>query len=245
MPLPVITIPTTAGTGSEVTPYAVLSIKEKNTKKSFGNEAMMSPVYAFLDASYTETMPPQVAADSAVDALSHGIEGYLSTKGNWISDMLGITIFNNFRDCTDSLKNRIFNFEDREKLLFNSMLSGIMINHMRTLAVHAMSYPLSINRNLSHGCACGVLLGAFIEYVYSECSVKANKMFEALGIKDTDSFTPLISSILKYKEDYTLEELERYTDESINAAAAKPNPKPLDRNAVLEIYIRSLMHDSR
>jgi alcohol dehydrogenase class IV len=241
MPLPVIAVPTTAGTGSEVTPYAVLSIKEKNTKKSFGNEDMMSPVYAFLDASYTETMPPQVAADSAVDALSHGVEGYLSAKGNWVSDMLGITIFNNFRECTKSLKKRAFSCEDREKLLFNSTLSGIMINHMRTLAVHAMGYPLSINRHLSHGCSCGVLLGAFLKYVYPACAEKADKMYEALGVKNTEEFSGLISSILQYRDNYTLEELERYTDESIDAAAAKPNPKPVDRTAVLSIYKRSLM----
>ena len=241
IPLPVIAVPTTAGTGSEVTPYAVLSIKDKNTKKSFGNEDLMSPVYAFLDAAYTETLPPQVAADSAVDALSHGVEGYLSAKGNWVSDMLGFTIFNNFRDCTLGLQNRIFTYEEREKLLFNSTLSGIMINHMRTLAVHAMGYPLSINRHLSHGCSCGVLLGAFLEYIYPACADKANRMYEALGVKDTEGFSGLISSILQYRDNYTLEELERYTDESIDAAAAKPNPKPVDRDAVLKIYKRSLL----
>lgn len=241
MPLPVIAVPTTAGTGSEVTPYAVLSIKEKNTKKSFGNEDMMSPLYAFLDASYTETMPPQVAADSAVDALSHGVEGYLSAKGNWVSDMLGITIFNNFRDCTQSLQKRIFTYEEREKLLFNSALSGLMINHMRTLAVHAMGYALSINRGLSHGCSCGVLLGAFLEYIYPECADKADKMFEALGVKDTKGFWGLIASILQYSDNYSLKELEKYTDESIDAAAAKPNPKAVDGQAVLSIYRRSLL----
>ena len=240
-PLPVIAIPTTAGTGSEVTPYAVLTIKDKNTKKSFGNEDLMSPVYAFLDARYTETLPPQVAADCAVDALSHGLEGFLSKKSNWVSDMIGITIFKNFSDCADSLQKREFTFEQREKLLFNAALSGIMINHMRTLAVHAMGYPLSINRRLSHGCACGILLGAFMEYIYPDCARKARQMYESLGVKDTKDFSGLISSILRYKENYSPEELMQYTEESFDAASAKPNPRGVDKQAVLEIYMNALM----
>jgi len=240
-PLPVICIPTTAGTGSEVTPYSVLTIKEKNIKKSFGNEDLMSPVFAFLDARYTETLPAQIAADCAVDALSHGIEGYLSTKSNWVSDMVGMAIFNNFKDCTPALQEGVFTFEEREKLLFNAALSGIMINHMRTLAVHAMGYPLSIHRKLSHGCACGVLLGSFMKYIYGECSKKADAMYAALGVKDTEGFSALISSILKYTDNYSISELEKYTLESFEAAAAKPNPRAVDRQAVLEIYKRALL----
>ncbi len=240
-PLPVITVPTTAGSGSEVTPYSVLAIKEKNVKKSFGNEDLMSPVYAFLDATYTETLPPQISADSAVDALSHGLEGFIRKGSNWISDMLGITIFKNFADCRKALSKGKFNFEEREKLLFNAALSGIMINHMRTLAVHAMGYALTMNRGLSHGCACGVLLGAFMEYIYPECSNKADKMYHALGVKNTEQFSSMIDSILKYKETYTVSELERYTDESYEPAAAKPNPRNVDRAAVLEIFKKALI----
>ena len=240
-PLPVICVPTTAGTGSEVTPYSVLTIKEKNIKKSFGNEDFMSPVFAFLDARYTETLPAQIAADCAVDALSHGIEGYLSTKSNWVSDMIGMAIFNNFRDCIPALQAGVFTFEEREKLLFNAALSGIMINHMRTLAAHAMGYPLSIHKKLSHGCACGVLLGSFMEYIYGDCGKKADAMYAALGVKDTKSFSALISSILKYSGNYSISELEKYTLESFEAAAAKPNPRAVDRQAVLEIYKRALL----
>ena len=240
-PLPVITVPTTAGSGSEVTPYAVLTIKEKNIKKSFGNEEIMSPLFAFLDASYTETLPAQIAIDSAVDALSHGIEGYIRKGNNWVSDMIGFTIFKNFSSCMKALETGVFQFEEREKLLFNAALSGIMINHMRTLAVHAMGYPLTLNRGLSHGCACGVLLGAFMEFIYPECSKKADEMYDALEVRNTSEFDKMIASLLRHKETYTPGELERYTEESYEAAEAKPNPRHIGRSEVLEIYKNALI----
>ncbi len=242
-PLPVITVPTTAGSGSEVTPFSVLAIKEKNTKKSFGNEDIMSPVYAFLDAAYTETLPLQISADSAVDALSHGLEGFIRKGGNWISDMIGITIFKNFAYCRKALVTGNFKFEERERLLFNAALSGIMINHMRTLAVHAMGYPLTMNRGLSHGCSCGVLLGAFMDYVYPECSEKADELYCALSVKDTSEFAKMIASILKYEESYSMEELRRYTDECYEAAAAKPNPRIIGKDEVFEIFINALVNN--
>lgn len=240
-PLPVITVPTTCGSGSEVTPFSVLSIKSQNIKKSFGNETIMSPVYAFLDASYIETLPSQIAADSAIDALSHGIEGFIRSGSTWVSDMLGLAIFKHFVNCRNALQTGNYTFDIREELLFNATLSGLMLNQARTLAVHAMGYALTMNRGLSHGCACGVLLGAFMEYIYPECSAKADEMYHALGVKNTEQFSLMIESILKYNEPYTVEELEHYTDESFEPAAAKPNPRPVDRAAVLEIFKRSLI----
>lgn len=240
-PLPVITIPTTAGTGSEVTPYSVLSIKEKDTKKSFGNEDQMSPVLAFLDARYTESMPHRISADSAVDALSHGLEGFMRKNGTWVSDMLGLTIFKNFALCKKPLLSGDFDFNTRERLLYNACLSGIMINHARTLAVHAMGYELSLHRNLSHGCACGVLLGTFMEFVYPECSSKAERMYEALGVKDTSDFGQLISSILNYEGTYTTDEIKRYTQACYKAALAKPNPIKMDKQTIFEIYKKALI----
>ncbi len=242
-PLPVITVPTTCGSGSEVTPFSVLSIKSKNIKKSFGNESLMSPAYAFLDASYIETLPAQIAADSAVDALSHGIEGFIRSGSTWVSDMLGLAIFRHFANCRSALQTGNYTFGILEELLFNATLSGLMINHMRTLAVHAMGYALTMNRGLSHGCSCGVLLGAFMEYIYPECSNKADEMYNALGVKNTEQFCCMIDSILKYSESYTLEELERYTDESFEPAAAKPNPRPVDRAAVLEMFKKALLKE--
>jgi alcohol dehydrogenase class IV len=240
-PLDVITVPTTSGSGSEVTPYAVLTIKEKNIKKSFGNEDLMSPVYAFLDATYTETLPAQVSADTAVDALSHGIEGYLSKKGNWVSDMIGNTIFKNFASAMQSLKTGRYSFDIREKLLFNAALSGIMINHMRTLAVHAMGYSLTMNKGLSHGAACGILLGSFLEYVYAHSSQKIDEMLKNLGLHHISEFSAFIESVLKQDKVYTKEEIAQYADESAEAASAKPNPKDIDRDAVIEIYSRALL----
>src|SRR5690606_26022759 len=88
-PLPLVAIPTTAGTGSEVTPYAVLTVPEDETKKSVATP-LIYPKVAFLDPAYTESMPREVTINTAIDALSHLIEGFIAKRANNLSDILAI-----------------------------------------------------------------------------------------------------------------------------------------------------------
>lgn len=122
-PLPIIAVPTTAGTGSEVTPYSILTRDDLNTKMSFGNIDTF-PKVAYLDSVYTESLPYHVTVNTAVDAFSHCLEGYLSRRSTPVSDVLasdGITIFGK---CLESLIQREIDSDVRDNLLYMSMLGG-------------------------------------------------------------------------------------------------------------------------
>ena len=101
-PLPIIAIPTTAGTGSDVTPYSILTRNDMKTKMSFGNEDTF-PKVAFLDAAYTESMSYETTVNTAVDALSHAMEGFLSRRSTPVSDALAVEAIKIFGECAESL----------------------------------------------------------------------------------------------------------------------------------------------
>ena len=161
-PLPVAAIPTTAGTGSEVTPYAILTRDDLQTKKSFGNE-LTFPAFAFLDAKYTASMPEEVAVHTAVDAFSHALEGFLNKRSTSMSDMISVASMGVFGECIPSLRARLFDKDTRERLLYMSMLAGIVISQTGTTSVHSMGYCLTYFKSVPHGKANGLLLGEYLK----------------------------------------------------------------------------------
>lgn len=236
-PLPVVAVPTTCGTGSEVTAVSVLTYGD--TKKSF-KSADIFPKIAFLDARYLESLPQSITVDTAVDALAHAAEGYLMAD-NWISDMLAERVFEFFGFCRQSLLSGEYTHDVREQLLFMAMLAGQSINITGTSAVHAMGYPLTTQRNLSHGRACGILLGEYVEFSFSARIDKTNKMLSLIGLSGVEDFKKLLSALLPKKEQYTFEELEKYTNICYQAAIGRANPVKMDKQDILDIYIKSLL----
>lgn len=166
-------IPTTAGTGSEVTPGAVLLNKKKNFKRGLSARCMI-PDYAVLNASLTAQMPRKVTASTGMDALGHAIESFTAKNANQITRMysreaFGL-VFNNLI--------KIFNEKDdlsiRKNIQLGACLAGYAIYNSNTGACHALSYPLGIYNNVPHGVAVALLLPKVIEinvekgcYLYS------------------------------------------------------------------------------
>ena len=236
-PLPVVAVPTTCGTGSEVTAVSVLTCGE--TKKSFKSTDIF-PKIAFLDARYLESLPQAITVDTAVDALSHAAEGYLIAD-NWISDMLAERVFEFFGICKNALISGEYTYEVRERLLFMAMLAGQAINITGTSAVHAMGYPITTHRNVSHGRACGILLGEYLAFSCSARIDKTNKMLSLTGVSGVEDFKKLLARLLGKNEQYTLEELEKYTGICYQAAIGRANPVKMEKQDVLDIYIKSLL----
>ena len=159
--IPVIAIPTTAGTGSEVTPIAVLDDEEKNVKAP-----MMSPLFypvcAVVDPDLTLSVPLAVTAATAFDALSHAIEGYWSRNHQPICDTLAKeaarTIFENLDKVFDNLGDPVA----RERISYAALLAGIAFQMPKNAIMHACSYPLSNRAHLAHGAACAFTMEASI-----------------------------------------------------------------------------------
>lgn len=155
--LPVVALPTTAGTGSEVTPYAVFVTSDGGMKKSVASSHIF-PRVALLDPRLTVSMPPALTANTGIDALSHALEGFTSTKAQPISDALALEAI--------ALVNRYLpqavahgdDLEARSQVLYASMLAGMVIAQTGTTLLHGMGYAPTTAYDIPHGLSNGVLM---------------------------------------------------------------------------------------
>ncbi len=196
LPLPVVAVGTTAGTGSEVTSVAVITSPD-GLKKSFRAPSLY-PAVAFGDASYTLSLPTDFTRSTALDALCHCVESYFNRTTNDICrtfGLRGIAILLEMLKKTASCDATELSFEDREKLYCASVYGGLAISVAGTAFPHAMGYFLSEQYGVAHGNACAVYLEEFINYnekTEPECTAE---FFKALGT-DKQSFVSLIKSNL-------------------------------------------------
>lgn len=238
-PLPVIAVPTTAGTGSEVTPYSILTYNEIKNKKSIGSDSIF-PVLAFLDPSYTETLNYTITVNTAIDALSHSVEGYLSKRSTSVIEpfaLESIKILGAELKLLVNKKNP--SPESREALLYASMLAGIVIAHTGTTIVHAMGYPLTYYKNIDHGRANGLLLYEYLKFLKSSTD-KVDTILKSMEM-DIDEFGNIISALLGTKEVLSDDELKLFTDTAKSAEKNILNtPIPPTVEEIKSIYIKSL-----
>jgi phosphonate metabolism-associated iron-containing alcohol dehydrogenase len=161
--LPFIAIPTTSGTGSEVTPWASIWDKNEKRKYSLANEFMF-PKIALVDPTLTLTMPKDITAITGLDALSHAIEAYWSKNSQEISDVFALEaiklIFKNLKKVYDDPDNLKY----RENMSKASLFAGLAFSNTKTTAVHSVSYPITAYFNVPHGLACAITLPEFFEF---------------------------------------------------------------------------------
>jgi alcohol dehydrogenase class IV len=179
--LPIIAIPTTCGTGSEVTRYAVISHGyRKNVVLGDG----LVPTAAILDAEALKHLPKDALAHTAFDALSHAIESHFHVRSSELTQMFSVeamrTILENFTRAYDG------DFDGRERLLYASMLAGLAINFSGTVVVHGLGYYLTERHNVPHGLANALFLPQFIEYSSEKTAEKMIMFCNRLGIASDD-----------------------------------------------------------
>ncbi|MHC4215877.1 MAG: iron-containing alcohol dehydrogenase [Planctomycetota bacterium] len=161
--LPTLIIPTTAGTGSEVTPIAILSDHTEKLKKGIVSPHLF-PSAALLDPELTVGLPPQVTAATGMDALIHAIESYTSKNATSISDMLARQamqlIARNIRTAYEDGSN----LEARGNMLEGSLLAGMAFCTAGVTAVHAFAYPIGAEFHIPHGVANSIMLTPVMEF---------------------------------------------------------------------------------
>ncbi|GEN36847.1 iron-containing alcohol dehydrogenase [Aneurinibacillus danicus] len=161
--LPVVAVPTTAGTASEVTNFTVITDLEREYKVTIGGRKLAAR-WAIVDPVLTLTLPPKLTASTGLDALVHAIESYTSTMAYPLSEALALEAI---RVISDSLRQAVYNgdnLEARTKMLYGSLVAGMAFNNTRLGNVHAMSHPLSAKFNVPHGVANSVLLPHVMEF---------------------------------------------------------------------------------
>lgn len=189
---PVACVPTTCGTGSEVTPYAILTRHSQKTKKSISHR--IPPVLALLDAKYLKTMSRTGLVNTCVDALAHLLESCLNANSdelNRVYSREGLLLWATLRDrlLTDTLLE-----EDYTRMLHVSTIAGMAITHTGTSLPHGMSYPVTYELGIPHGRAVGMFLGSFVEG-YGD-PVAASEAVRLLGFADTAQFHAYLQKLL-------------------------------------------------
>lgn len=178
--LPKIMIPTTAGTGSEVTFTAVFV--RKNLKKKEGmNSPYLYPELALLDPELTLSLPPQPTAQTGIDALCHAIESYTSVNASPMSELFSlqaiVLIAENLRTCVHDGKN----LKARENMLLGSLYAGLGLANAGVTAVHSLSYPLGGKYGIGHGLANTLMLPATMAFNLPAALDKFADIAEAMG----------------------------------------------------------------
>lgn len=237
-PLPMAAIPTTAGTGSEVTPYSILTLHKEQTKRSFGCADTFFKV-AFLDGRYTINLPLQVARNTAVDAMCHLIEGYTNKKASWATDYMVLEGLRIIGGHLDKLENGNFDVDCCTELLWASTLGGIVISQTGTTIVHSMGYELTYFKDIPHGQANGYLL---YEYLKRAPGKRVDDCINALGLKDLDMLKAYLGKVLPCVDNITEGELLEWTKISIQAKNVASCPYDVTRELEIEIYKNSLLN---
>ena len=244
--LPKIMIPTTAGTGSEVT-FTAVFIREDEKKKAGINSPYLYPEIAILDPNLTITLPPNITASTGLDALCHAIESYTSKKSNFLTEIISLEAINLIWNSLPVAYNDGKNIEARKNMLYGSFLAGIGLANAGVTAVHSISYPLGGTFKVSHGIANGLLLPYVLEFNFPAIKEKLDYVAKKLKIK---SGNLLIEEMKNLLETFHIPRLKEFkiqpkdfpslAEDALKVSVPiENNPKEITKKDIIEIYYKS------
>jgi len=175
-PLPLVCIPTTAGTGSETTQYAIIN-NDEGTDKLNLNSPRTFPILALLDPELSVTMPEDITAETGLDALCHAIEGYISRRSQPLSDCLALESIRAVKEYLTEAVRDGENLDARAGMLYAAALAGMVIAQAGTTVLHALGYCLTLKYGVPHGRANGALLGHYFKLLEGAHPKKLNRIY--------------------------------------------------------------------
>jgi alcohol dehydrogenase class IV len=234
-PLPIAAIPTTSGTGSEATPWSIMTWDEFRSKKSFGNLATY-PRIALLDPSYTDSLPIDFTRYTAMDAFQHCFENFLSIKSNPMTDALNLYALAQFSRCMGPLEKGEAS-GIRDELMLISLLGGVTISQTGTTMMHAMGYPLTYYYGAPHGKANSFVLPVYLEETAKYVPEKLNAALNAMNI----GFEELKNYFLRnFPADFKArrDELPLWGELTMQQGSVKNLPVPVSAAYFVSLYER-------
>lgn len=178
--VPSIIIPTTAGTGSEVTPIAILSDENEKLKKGVVSQHLF-PRTALLDPELTVGLPQSVTAATGMDALIHAIESFTSVNASCMSDMLAVRAIQLIYGSIRTAYAQGGNIQARSHMMEGSLLAGMAFANAGVTAVHAFAYPIGAEFHIPHGVANSIMLPPVMEFNMLGNLDKFARMAEIFG----------------------------------------------------------------
>lgn len=252
--IPLIAIPTTAGTGSEVTAFSVITDHSRNYKLTVFSYKLI-PSYAILDPELLTTAPASVAAACGIDAMVHALEAYLSKAASPFSDamaekaleLIGKNIRRYFADRTD--------LEAAEGMITGSLFAGIAFSWARLGDVHAMSHPVSAFFDVPHGVVNAILLPTIVEYNALADNGKYLKIYNYISRTPAfeEEFEPfmLVDLLVELNEQLgipaslgevgvTADKFDAMADDAMKSGNIAVNPRSTTKKDILSLYEKAL-----
>lgn len=251
--VPIIAVPTTAGTAAEVTINYVITDSEKN-RKMVCVDVHDIPVVAVVDPDMMSTMPKGLTAATGMDALTHAIEGYI-TKGAWeLSDMFHLkaieVITRSLRDAVDNTK------EGREGMALGQYIAGMGFSNVGLGIVHSMAHPLGALYDTPHGVANAIILPTVMEYNAPATGEKYKDIAKAMGVEGVDEMSvdeyrkAAIDAVKQLSKDVGIpadlkeivkeEDIPFLAQSAFDDACRPGNPRDTSVEEITELY-KSLM----
>lgn len=250
---PLIAIPTTAGTASEVTAFSIVTDTTKKKKMVIGGQ-FVGATMALVDPELTIGMPPAITASTGMDALTHAIEAYVSKAAMVPTDLFALKaidlIYNNLVTATKNGKD----IEARTNMLLGSMLAGYAFNSAVLGLVHSIAHPLSVHCGLPHGVANAVGLPFVMEFNGVEVPEKIKEIGLAMGLDVADmpadkAVVVTVEAIEKMSKELEIPKLrdlnvpkemfDRLAEDALKEISTMFNPRDVSKTDVLQILERA------
>jgi alcohol dehydrogenase class IV len=251
---PHIAIPTTAGTGSEVTRFAVISDSESQEKMLIAGSSLM-PSAAVVDYELTMTMPRRLTADTGTDSLTHAIEAYVSRKANRFTDTLALSAMKTIWAELPTAFRRPEDRAAREGMMLAATLAGIAFSNASVALVHGMSRPIGLFFHVPHGLSNAMLLPAVTRFSagsaperYGDCartmgiaaqddpdSVAVNKLIEGLFCRNEELEVPSPKSF-GIPEGRYMEVIPTMTTQALGSGSPQNNPRIPSAAEIEQLY---------
>ncbi|NLZ75201.1 MAG: iron-containing alcohol dehydrogenase [Erysipelotrichia bacterium] len=235
-PIPLICIPTSAGTGSEATPNAIILIPEKQVKVGVVHNYFL-PTDVILDPLMTRSLPKSVTAATGLDAFCHCIETYISKKTNPFARLFGLEGIKLISKYLRRAYDNPNDMEAREKMAIAAFYGGVAITSSSTVAIHALSYPLGGTYHIAHGISNAILLPYVMEYNMDAIEDSIPDLCSAMGL-DTEGLNIKEKGELLVKEIFAL---CRYVNIPESVIQYGVKPEDLDRLAISASEVRRLL----
>lgn len=233
--LTILAVPTTAGTGSEVTQVSVVS--HGTEKKTINNPAFM-PTAAIVDPILSSTVPPRTTMNTGLDAMAHALEGYWSKNHQPISDLMAVEAVRLILENLETAYRDGGNLEARSSMALASLLGGLSFALPKTAACHACSYPLSEDYHLPHGEACAFTLDSFVRI---NADQRLERLCRAVGLRDPEELAGRIRALKELAGlrrtlgDLGEVDLKKLAHDCAVHPLMQNNPVPMDEDKLREM----------
>jgi alcohol dehydrogenase class IV len=211
---PHIAVPTTAGTGSEVTRFTVISDSETNEKMLIAGGTLL-PTAAIVDYELTMTMPARLTADTGTDSLTHAIEAYVSRRANAFSDVFALTAMKTIWEELPKAFHEPGNVKAREAMMLAATQAAIAFSNASVALVHGMSRPIGVHFHVPHGLSNAMLLPAVTAFSVKAATRRYAECARAMGIAgavdaDDEAVDALIVALYRRNEELQVPSPQKY-----------------------------------